>query len=66
MAKISIPKNHIESLTPQQIQELPYPQHLINDLLQIQQDRESNYIIQRDVNDAYIQVPTNDFIPKFR
>ena len=33
MAKISVAKKDVRSLTPQQIQELAYPQHIINDLL---------------------------------
>ena len=61
MAKISVAKKDVRSLTPQQIQELAYPQHIINDLLLIHQNEEPRYVIQQDVNDAYIHVPTNDY-----
>ena len=63
MAKISVPKKHIQNFTPHQIQELPYTQHLINDLLLIQKEIEPNYAIQSDVIYAYIQVPTNYYMP---
>ena len=60
MAKISVAKNDVKSLTPQQIQDLPYPQHIINDFLIIQKNEEPRYVIQCDANEAYIHVPTND------
>ena len=59
MAKISVAKNDVKSLAPQQIQDLPYPQHIINNLLLIQQNEEPRYVIQHDVNEACIHVPTN-------
>ena len=52
MAKISVAKKDVRSLTPQQIQELAYPQHIINDLLLNQQDEEPRYVVQHDVNEA--------------
>ena len=63
MARISVVKSHVRSLAPHQIQELLYPQRIINDILLIQQEEEPRYVIQHDTNDAYIQVPTNDYMP---
>ena len=63
MAKISVSKDTINNLTPQEIEALPYPQHLIDDFLKIKEGKEAQFVTPRDFNDAYVQVPTNDYMP---